>query len=315
MKKVKKLLLILGMVGLLTGCTLKMHIGFKIDNNKKISIQTIQAMDNEMIDAMIKFGESNNEEENNDDIQITDEMRWEYLKKSIIDDNEIDESEAEKYEQNNYKGYIITKEIGNIDDYVTESITEERVNINDDSLDGKKLFIKNNDIYKSNLSIKNDSEEVSSMTQYQSMGAIFDVKFIVTLPNKSISNNADSVSEDGLTLTWDLLKTNANIDFEFKFDNNTSKNVDINQKANKSNLLLYLGIGGFLIAIAAIIIIILVTKSKKNDSEHVDNHINQNNSESLDNSINQNDNKAKFCPNCGKEVNTNFCENCGTKMS
>ena len=42
--------------------------------------------------------------------------------------------------------------------------------------------------------------------------------FSLTLPKASISNNATTVSEDGKTLTWNLVSGNiSTIEFEFEF--------------------------------------------------------------------------------------------------
>lgn len=192
--------------------------------------------------------------------EITDEMRWEYLEKSVKED--FDENyKLEKYEKDDLKGYIVTREMGNFEDFV--GTDETRVSISEDIV-GKKLFVKTDKGYKSIMKLDKSSSDVSSASQYEQMGAMFDLSFVVVLPNKSLSNNATSVSEDGLTLTWNLLTlTDENIDFEFKFDAGANNKTD----ATSSNLMLYLGIGGLVLLV--VIVIVIIATRKKDDADNL----------------------------------------------
>ena len=294
MKKVRKLLVLALLFGLLTGCKMREEIGFNIDKNQKLSLRFVYAMDDEMIDEMIKSKDSNlaNEEETTEEEtpsttenveapsttedaetpsttedaetevsekEITDEMRWEYLKESASEDYGED-AKYEKYEVDGFKGYIVTKELGNLENFVANE-ESERTSITGNDLESKKFFVKTANGYKSIMKLDKSSGDMSSISQYQQMGALFDIKFVMTLPNKSISNNATSVSEDGLTLTWNLLTlTDENIDFEFKIESVTPKK----DEATSSNLMLYLGIGGLILLIAIILLIIFSKKKDKN---------------------------------------------------
>ena len=83
-----------------------------------------------------------------------------------------------------------------------------------------------------------------------------DIKFIVTLPNKPISHNATTVSEDGKTLTWDLAdKDTQNIQFEFSLIN---------------PLLIYGIIGGAVLLLIIIIILIVVKIKKKKNNQNTE---------------------------------------------
>lgn len=291
MKKVSKLLVLALLFGLLTGCKMREEIGFNIDKNQKLSLRFVYAMDDEMIDAMINSNNSSltDEDETTEEVEapneteatteetktpsetssegvetpsenktITDEMRWEYLKESASEDYGED-AKYEKYEADGFKGYIVTKELGNLDDFVASEETE-RTSITGD-LESKKFFAKTANGYKSIMKLDKSSNDMSSISQYQQMGALFDIKFVITLPNKPISHNATSISEDGLTLTWNLLTlTDENIDFEFKFESNVAKK----DEATSSNLMLYLGIGGLILLIAIVLLIVFSKKKDKN---------------------------------------------------
>ena len=343
MRKGKNLLIAAILVALLTGCSMKVHTGFEITSDKKVSIRSIEAMDVQAIDTMIKFGnstevdEDSEAESNSDDgeeITVTDEMRWEYLKESIEEELKKDEmykdAKFEKYDDGTYKGYTVTKELGTLDELSTESATE-RVSISDENFIGQKMFIKKGNTYTSNLAITSEAEDMESVSQYQAMGAIFDIKFVVVLPSKSISNNADAVSEDGLTLSWDLMKKTAtypiNLDFAFEV-----KDASI----SSSNALMYAGIIGLVVIIVVIVLVIVSSKKKAkavtNDNEasttpaevqetHEEVHeIPEETEEAQPVQENQevqgtqNEDNLKTCPNCGQQASSHFCVNCGTKI-
>lgn len=72
---------------------------------------------------------------------------------------------------------------------------------------------KSDDVYTFNVETKKDDSEQSSgmmdstdtSAMFKSMGGF--MQLTLTLPEEPIEHNADKVSEDGKTLTWDLLKT------------------------------------------------------------------------------------------------------------
>ena len=268
MKRVLRSIVLLSMTLIfLVGCTMKENIVFKVDSDKKMTVKLIVAMDDEMIDTMITMSEDSNFDYENEKIpEHSDKERWEYLEK---DDDSLKEPpegfKSEKYDKDGFKGYVYSKEVGTIDD-VTKESAKERYNIlGDESSDDKEdkddedsegssgnvdvetllketLFTKKGNVYKSNMTIK--SEDSSSYDQYKSAGAALDLKFVLELPNKPISNNATEVSKDGKTLTWDLTK-NSDIDVEFKLGNNT---------------LLYVGIGAGVLVVAGILAGVLTKK-------------------------------------------------------
>ena len=93
----------------------------------------------------------------------------------------------------------------------------------------------------------------------------------MTLPEKPTSNNADEVSSDGKTLTWNIEK-NTDIEFEFNFKDSDKKSDD-DKKDSDSNLLMYILIGGgaLLLIVAVVIIIVVVTSNKKKNGQQPQN--------------------------------------------
>lgn len=268
MKKLNGLIVIMLTIILLSGCAMKQEITMKINKNKSLELNFISAFDDEFIDMMISSDkDEDNLYENKE--EYTDEERWDFLEKSLKDGEnslfkEADESnlKAEKYEKDGFKGYRFTGKIASIDEITVTN--ESELDVSDiTEISDSKLFVKNKDVYKAVLPFDTNGEYDSSNIP-SNMG--IDIKLIVNLPNKAISSNATSISEDGKTLTWDLMKLSGeNITFEFKFPKNTML-----------TLALIIGIViVFVIVLAAII-------SNKKDKTNITDNLN-------DNKDNQND--------------------------
>lgn len=248
MKKTIKLIAILAIIMLfVTGCGMRSNVGVEVAKNKTVTLKIISAMDNEMIDYYL--GMQNGDSEGT---TYTDEQRWAYVESSTTDSN-YEEFTKEKYDQDGYKGYVYSIELGKIDDLLAED--SEVLNIDDISKDSK-LFTKDGDTYVLNLDLK--SADISEAQSYKDYGAEFDLSFYVTLPNKAIENNATTVSENGKTYSWDLLQAeNANI--KFKIDGGLFG-------GSNNTLPIILGIVAAVIVIAVIIVVVVVT-SKKNKTK------------------------------------------------
>ena len=77
------------------------------------------------------------------------------------------------------------------------------------------------------------------------------MKVVISLPIKPSANNATSVSDDGKTLTWDLL-SESNIHLEFSL----------------INIGMIIGLCVLALAVvAAVVVIIIIKKGKKNTVE------------------------------------------------
>ena len=223
-KTLKTIIALIAAVVLLSGCGMKTQSGFKITSNGNIQVQMIMAYDDEMIDAMLTAQENPEAES----IKThTDAERWAYIES---DEGGMSSSapagyKKERYDQDGFKGYKFTQDLGHIDN-VSSSSASSRVDIGsiEGDFNGQVLFIKNGDTYKSNMTIK-QAADTSEYEQYESQGMIMDVKFVVELPSKPISNNAANVSADGKTLYWDLTKT-GDIDFSFTLNGNGGSVVD-----------------------------------------------------------------------------------------
>ena len=276
MKKFGKVLLVAFMVVMLTaGCTMKVEFGMNIDEDKDVGMKIIMAYDKEMIDSMISMGDGGSLVQDPSAEQptttpiITDEQRWAFVDQSLSD-GEFASAQKERYEQDGYYGYIISEEFGKLD-VVTAETAEAKVYIDGDEFgEGTPvLFTKEGNVYKSNMAINKNNESFSQISQYSTMGAMFDLKFVVTLPVKAISNNADTVSEDGKTLSWDLTKAE-NLEFEFDLDTkeeaaviSTDNKTNVANQESKMNMMVYIGVTGICVVVLAIVVIVITKNSKK----------------------------------------------------
>ena len=99
-----------------------------------------------------------------------------------------------------------------------------------------------------------------------------EMKFVVKLPYKAISNNATSVDNDGKNLTWDLTKTSdlENLEFEFALYNTT-------------NIIIFVVLG--VVVIGGVIFLVI---NKKNKGKKETSPVNQENVNDTVNNTNEN---------------------------
>ena len=254
LKNCKKILLIVLGVLLISGCKAKSETSMIINNDKSVDIEGVIGFDDELIDAMISMDNSSSLDDLDTTEEYTDLERREYLKESFAEEDMKDIKESgfviQEYEDDTYMGYVMSKKLITIDDYVGNN-TEVNISDLQNSTD-KKIFTKEGSIYKGSFKIDN-LEEQEGMDSYN---IDFDYKFIVVLPNKVLKSNATSVSDDGKTLTWDL--ANANIDaieFEFEFPSFLTM--------LKNNMFVVAGIAIFVVLITVILIVLCISKVKK----------------------------------------------------
>ncbi len=252
MKRRFKLLLVLCTMFLLTGCSLKQEYNIDITNDKKVSIGYTVGMDDQLIDLFLSQSADSDEE-----TEYTDTDRWNYLTESMIDENSKSGYTYEKYEKDDLKGFKFKFTKVDISEVTkTEKVDRFYLDGGDsasstdsqdvlEEISKSPLFILDGKTYKSNMAYK-VSDQIATSEDYFDL---LDMKIVITLPAKAISNNATTVSEDGKTLTWDLAKIkDENIDFEFKFADN--------------NMILIIG-GAVAVVVVICVLFFAVFKKKK----------------------------------------------------
>ncbi len=259
MKKGLKVIgLVLAMI-LIAGC---MDAKVKMGINKDKSVDTEMSIKMDLVKymkvvfEMMETPKTESEireylKENKDDID-TDELFSEEDKKQIED---AGYSVDMKMDEQNYIYTIeIKKHIDNIDQIsTTEEITTNLENVFEEK--ETKFFTKTaNDTYKANIIF--DTEDEDEEMSMEEMKEYITFNYQVTLPNSAISNNADSVSNDQKTLTWDLMaKTNATYEFSFPKEEAKPSTKDDTKKDNILSIGLIVGGSATLIIATAAYII------------------------------------------------------------
>lgn len=248
MKKYLKIVLSLVLVFSLTGCV-KYNMNMEVKQDKSVDLELIYAID---YSGMSQFGDAEEAEAEFDEgINVDD---YDFLNKNGFKVEQFkDESNNKKY-----TGIKITKTYKSIDDITKEedkTIDINKVLSEEETFDDSQFFSKKGNTYKASLLFdfkggSIDGEEVNM----SSMSDSFEMKYTIKLPSKAKTNNATEVSKDGKTLTWNLKYGEKNqVDFTFDLDNN-------------SNMIMYVGIGAFALAIVGSVALVL-SKKKNNNTQ------------------------------------------------
>lgn len=288
MKKFRIFAVLIMVVAFVTGCSMKSDFVIKVNANKKVTIGAVIAMDDDMIDTMLSMSNLGSDSTSGSE-KHTDKERWEYVEESLLEEKDEDFT-YEKYSEGKYKGYTMTSKAIDIDEI--SGASSDKINLakffgGDDDTDEEEsvLFVKDGKYYVSNISFdSSESESFGEMNQYSSSMEFFEFKFVVSLPVKPVSNNADEVSADGKTLTWDLSKGAKDIEFKFSFDGakdtkatksnslisalggseSSDDNNSTEKKENKKDYTLYFVIGGAAVLVAGAIVFVGLNNKKKN---------------------------------------------------
>ncbi len=222
MRRIKTIIVLLASVILLTGCV-RFEAGMNIDKRGKTDISLLYAyMEVEETDISETMSEFEND-------------GW----------------EIKEYSQNGYTGFIAKQEDVDIKElmYTINNAGSEFESESESESDLDDLYLskKGNTYTISWLTIPpSDMAELSSYLNYvQQYGGY--LQFNLTLPYGAISSNATSVSSDGKTLTWDLIKQ-PQVEVEFRLYN---------------PLFLVFIISAIIVTLIAIIVVVVIISLKK----------------------------------------------------
>ncbi len=182
-------------VSMLAGC-MRMSVTMKVKNNGKVDISMLVGAKN--MGSETSESSSANSEKTEEAKKKLEQEGWEY----------------KEYNEDGYIGYIITKRDIEMDEVSKNLDASSDVDTNPD----KFVITKNGNKYTLSWDAMSgdNSSQASQYTNYiTSSGGYF--KFVLELPNKPISSNATSVSDDGKTLTWDLLSMASGQKIEAEF--------------------------------------------------------------------------------------------------
>ncbi len=208
MKRIIKYFSLLFLIVILCGCSIKNDNNIVISKDGKIKYDIVIAFDKELLSNMVSI--NNISEEKNKDKDLK-----EYFDKNIKD-SYLDGIKKEDYSDKKYIGNKYSYEINNIDEVSSERTDDVIINdySSDEKLKDKELFKKDKDTYTANF-IYNSKNN----TDYGNINYVN--TFTVSLQNRSKSNNADEVKDNGKTLIWHIdSQEERKINFSFSFKNN-----------------------------------------------------------------------------------------------
>ncbi len=254
MRRIRSILFAIMLAYVLTGCV-RLDIDMDIKSNGRCDSKVILAVQEGYSDG--------NELMSEDDLSSWENGGWEW----------------EHYNEGGYTGYLFTKKNVNIKNGLYDS--PEGMGMEISVKDGK--YILQTTFFEDDTS----DEVISYKNGIEASGGY--MRFVVHLPEKALDSNATSVSEDGKTLTWNLLSMNKQEAYaEFKLGSPIPWSI-----------------GLFVLLLAAGIVILCFMKKKKRRSIDM-----------VTDTISDISNNNIYCPYCGT-MNTSdsvFCGRCGAKM-
>ena len=279
MKKRIRIILVAFFVFVATGC-MKVDYSMTVNKDKSVEINVIEAFNKQILESADENTTINEEElekykkagysiKEYDD--GTNSGYVFYLKADDIDDLSVEydivakldlaESEdGKKYFftvkkglfRNKYKAVIVSEVDDSISDYedMLEEDDEEDLSIDQAKPEEETTTPSTStnstttpSTSTNNTVVENESkEDEQSLEQLTQLMSSMDAKFSIKLPYGAISSNSKNVSQDGKTLTWDLMNLDGNIEFEFYL----------------YNLIPILIAGGILLVVLIIIIILII---------------------------------------------------------
>lgn len=153
----------------------------------------------------------------------------------------------------------ITKDFPNIDTISTsDDFTLNLLDIFNEE-GNNYFFVKTSDnSYKASYIFEDTTSDSDSSDLNIDMNNFMSFEYQVTLPNAPLSHNADSISEDQKTLTWNLLNRTDGINFEFSFGDSSWSLFDLDNDTLRLLAIGLIGAGSL-----GLIITVVVFNSKK----------------------------------------------------
>lgn len=223
MKSVKKILLILVGVLLLSGCTFKNTNNMSIDKEGKFDYSFTVTLDKDTLTTIIQS--------ENENAEITDEAMLKYM--DNINYPFLEGLEKTTVSDDEYIGYKYSYNVDHIDKLSDEKTNQVNLNFYSQTqkLKDLKLFKKIDNKYQANFVFNLNNEETltksDDITPSDDIATTTDDKidlnkinfiteFSVTLPYKALTHNAESMTNEGKTLNWSIdVNKNETVKFTF----------------------------------------------------------------------------------------------------
>lgn len=206
MNKLFKVLSIITIMIMISGCSLDVNSDMEIKENGNFKYEVDVIFDKELINNVINLSNYNGVYKNNSDKEIEEYLNnkvnikyYEGFNKKII----INEDNAE---------IIYSYSINDINDISDNNKKEVILNDfnSEEEFKNIKIFTKIKDKYYGNFKYISNVNDNDNIVDYN-------ITFKVNLPYRVSSSNADDVSSDGKSLKWNInSSSDKDIDFSFK---------------------------------------------------------------------------------------------------
>ena len=281
----KKVILVLVSLLILTGCNMKEDFELSITKDgKMIFVDTYQIGENVLKLAM---GATENMM-TGDSSSITNPSLTD-MENYFYESMDISEDQRNSYKSEYEDGTLsFTKQI--ISENITDNVKPKQDEEYNKTLDilnltkDAKIFEKSDNTYTAdfvinffddiNLDELQGEEYLDYLTEAVTYDEMLELNLKVTLPYKAKTNNADQIEDDGKTLIWKLNpSTTNNIKFTFSLDKESNKKISIistiKNKLKSINKTVYIIIAGAVVVLITLIILIktIFKKNKKDDFE------------------------------------------------
>ena len=303
-----KILCIISVMLLLTGCV-KFNTTMDIKNDKSMDLSILYAVDTSVLGEEELLKEEDISEYKKAGFEVTDYSEGNYkgitLKKHVKNIDKISKTTGNVSfnimgSSNNEDDSMFTVKKGFLRNVYTlkmESDSTNDMTNGIDVTDGRKALEGEDDTllddYPTDDTLLDDysddgySFDDADYTQYLSQ---MDLSLTVNLPNKPISNNATSVSNNGKSLTWNLATQQEDVELTFAL-------------YNLSNLLICV-VG---VIVVVVVVVVIISKSGKNknisnnQATNNEQNVNTNNSNEVNN-MNNTSNEGNNMNNTSNEV-------------
>jgi len=303
-----KILCIISMMLLLTGCV-KFNTTMDIKNDKSMDLSILYAIDTTVLGKEELLKEEDIAEYKKAGFEVTDYTEGNYkgitLKKHVKNIDKISKTTGNVSfnimgSSNNEDDSMFTVKKGFLRNVYTLKMENDSTNDMTNGIDvtdGRKALEGEDDTllddYPTDDTLLDDysddgySFDDADYTQYLSQ---MDLSLTVNLPNKPISNNATSVSNNGKSLTWNLATQQEDVELTFAL-------------YNLSNLLICV-VG---VIVVVVVVVVIISKSGKNknisnnQATNNEQNVNTNNSNEVNN-MNNTSNEGNNMNNTSNEV-------------
>ena len=295
-----KYLFIIAMMFLLTGCV-KFNMTMDIKSDKSMDLDILYAVDKNVAGDEELFKDEDIEEYKKSGFEVKDYAEGDYvgvtLKKHVKNIDEVSKTDgsttfslANATDTESEESMFTLKKGFFRNVYTLKMESDSATSASDDiNLGDERIALEGED---DNLFSDYPSGDDSSLGEYPSDGESLldyyptdgsvdytealnnmEMNLTVNLPNKPISHNATSVSNDGKSLTWNLVAQQSDVELTFAL-------------YNKTNILIC--VAGVVVVVIVVIVVVSKSSKNKNTSNNQTTNNAQNNEMMNNNTMNNN---------------------------